>query len=112
MHLLPSLEERVREIATPLKGIHPHLQWEYDFYYRDVSGFAHPSGWGLVLSLSGEANEVPTVEASTRNGYNALFCNGGWFFRILKGWNAVFKRFPEKVVNDWENEWAGNAGIA
>ncbi len=112
LHLLPKLKERVREIATPLKEEHPNLQWEYDFYYRDVSGFAHPSGWGLVLSLSGDPDEVPMVEASVRNGYNAVFCNGGWFSRILKCWNSVFKRIPEDIVKDWEKRWAVKAGIA
>jgi len=112
LHLLPKLEERVRAIATPLKEEHPNLEWEYDFYYRDVSGFAHPSGWGLVLSLSGDPDEVPMVEASVRNGYNAVFCNGGWFFRILRCWNAVFKRVPEDIVKNWEKEWAVKAGIA
>lgn len=111
LHLLPKLEERVRAIATPLKEQYPHLEWEYNFYYRDVSGFAHPSGWGVVLSLSGNPDEVPMVEASVRNGYNAVFCNGGWLFRILKCWNAVFNRVLGDRVKEWEKEWAVRAGI-
>jgi hypothetical protein len=112
IRLLPSLEERVRDIATALRAKHPHLQWEYDFYYRDVSAFAHPSGWGLVLSLHWSPEEVPMVEASVRNGYNAVFCNGGWFFRIFKCWNSVFGRLSAEMVRGWEREWAREAGIA
>ncbi len=109
--LLPSLQERVRGIAEPLRSEHPNLEWEYEFYYRDVSGFAHPSGWGFVLSLQSGQDEVPVVEASPRNGYNAVFCNGGWFFRILKCWNVVFGKIPSDQIKEWERVWAQQAGI-
>lgn len=49
--LLPHLAERVREVATSIPTEQPPLQWEYDMYYRDVSGFAHPSGWGMWSTL-------------------------------------------------------------
>lgn len=107
LSLLPSVEDRVRTIAEPLKERHPNLEWEYEFYYRDVSGIAHMSGWGLVLSMSGE-----TVQSSPRTGYNAVLCNGLWFFRILNCWNRTFRRIADDTLfNDWLTNWAKRAQI-
>lgn len=107
LSLLPSVEDRVRTIAELLKERHPNLKWEYEFYYRDVSGIAHMSGWGLVLSMSGE-----TVQSSPRTGYNAVLCNGLWIFRILNCWNRTFRRIADDTLNDWLTEWAKRAGIS
>jgi hypothetical protein len=107
LSLLPSLEDRVRTIAESLKERHPNLEWEYESYYRDVSGIAHMSGWGLVLSMSGE-----TVRSSPRTGYNAVLCNGLWIFRILNCWNRTFRRIADDTLNDWLTEWAKRAGIS
>ncbi|MDE3242009.1 MAG: hypothetical protein KGO52_04715 [Nitrospirota bacterium] len=112
MSLLPRLEERVRVIVGPLRATYPNLNWEYEFYYRDVSGFAHPSGWGLILSLQGDVDEVPMVEASPRSGYNAVFCNATWFVRILKRWNMIFRRISDDTLQKWLNEWGARAGLA
>lgn len=107
LSLLPSIEHRVRTIAEPLKETYADLEWEYEFYYRDVSGFAHMSGWGMVLSMSGE-----TVQSSPRTGYYAVLCNGLWLFRILKCWNRTFRRIADDTLNDWLTEWAKRAGIS
>jgi len=108
--LLPSLEERVKALAEPLKHAHPNLVWEYDFYYRDVSGFAHPSGWGTALSLSSKGDDVPMVESSPRIGYNAVNLNGAWLFRILQCWNREFRILASGTIDDWQREWAQRSG--
>lgn len=107
LSLLPSLEDRVRTIAESLKESHPNLGLEYESYYRDVSGIAHMSGWGLVLSMSGE-----TVQSPPRTGYNAVLCNGLLIFRILTCWNRTFRRIADDTLNDWLTEWAKRAGIS
>ncbi|ALA57795.1 DUF5677 domain-containing protein [Nitrospira moscoviensis] len=112
LQLLPSLQERVRSLAEPLKETVPNLEWEYEFYYRDVSGFAHPSGWGTALSLSGSDDSIPTVECSPRVGYNAVMLNGGWLFRILRCWNRKFRIVSEDTVNEWHREWAARSRVA
>lgn len=104
LRLLPHIEHRVGTIAETLKETYPNLKWEYEFYYRDVSGFAHMSGWGLVLSMSGEA-----VQASPRTGYNAVLCNSLWLFRILNCWNRTFRRIADDTLNDWLTEWTARA---
>ena len=106
LSLLPSIEHRVRTIAEPLKETYADLEWEYEFYYRDVSGFAHMSGWGMVLSMSGE-----TVQSSPRTGYYAALCNGLWLFRILNCWNRTFRRIADDTLNDWLTEWAARTDI-
>jgi len=111
LRLLPTLEERVRSLAEPLKSTVPHLVWEYEFYYRDVSGFAHPSGWGIVLSLSEAEDGIPTVESSPRVGHNAVNLNGGWFFRILRCWNRIFKMVSDETIDEWQKEWMIASGI-
>lgn len=105
--LLPSFKRRVKTIAEPLKKTHSNLEWEYESYYRDVSGFAHMSGWGLVLSMSGK-----TVQPSSRTGYNAVLCNSLWLFRILNCWNRTFRRIADDTLNDWLTEWATRADIS
>jgi hypothetical protein len=111
LRLLPTLEERVKDLAEPLKGKVPNLIWEYDFYYRDVSGFAHPSGWGIALSLSNPKDSVPIVEPSSRVGYFAVLLNGNWFFRILKCWNTTFKVVPDETIEQWHREWVIKSGV-
>jgi hypothetical protein len=110
LQLLPSLQERVRSLAEPLKKTVPNLEWEYEFYYRDVSGFAHPSGWGTALSLTNSEDSVPTVECSPRVGYNAVMLNGGWFFRILRCWNRRFRIVSEDTVDECHREWIERSG--
>lgn len=111
LSLMPPLNQRVGDLVEPLKRTVPNLMWEYDFYYRDVSGFAHPSGWGIVLSLSGREDSVPTVEASPRVGHNAVMLNGGWFFRILRCWNRTFKVVPDEAIDTWHKEWMLKSGL-
>ena len=36
LQLMPSLKDRVQSLAEPLKETVPNLEWEYEFYYRDV----------------------------------------------------------------------------
>jgi hypothetical protein len=111
LQLLPSLKERVQSLTEPLKETVPNMEWEYEFYYRDVSGFAHPSGWGMTLSLANSHENIPTVECSPRVGYNALSLNGAWFFRILRRWNATFHVVPNETVDVWHKEWIHASGI-
>ena len=111
LQLLPSLQERVRSLAEPLKNIFPNLEREYELYYRDVSGFAHPSGWGTALSLTESEDSIPTVECSPRVGYNAVILNGDWIFRILRCWNKRFQIVSEETVNEWHREWVERSGV-
>jgi len=109
--LLPSLEKRVESLAESMKSTVPNLVWEYQFYYRDVSGFAHPSGWGITLSLSNSDGDVPVVDPSSRIGYNAVMLNGGWFFRIVRCWNRTFKVVAEDAIDKWHREWIIKSGV-
>jgi len=111
LQLLPSLQDRVQSLVEPLKGIIPNLEWEYEFYYRDVSGFAHPSGWGTALSLVNSVDSTPTVECSPRTGYNAVSLNGAWFFRILRCWNRTFLPVSNETIETWHREWVLASGI-
>lgn len=105
LSLLPPLEERVTSLTEPLKSREPNLEWEYQFYYRDVSGFAHPSGWGMAQSISNPNGTIPVVEPPNRIGINAVYLNGAWFFRLLKCWNRSFKVILDKTVEEWREEW-------
>ena len=111
LQLLPSLHERVRSLAEPLKKAVPNLESEYEVYYRDVSGFAHPSVWGTALSLNDSEDSIPTVECSPRVGYNAVMLNGGLFFRILRCWNRRFRIVSEDTVDEWHREGIERSGI-
>jgi hypothetical protein len=111
LSFMPSLKQRVEALIEPLKRTVPNLNWEYGFYYRDVSGFSHPSGWGIVQSLSSVEGSIPTVEASPRIGYNAVMLNGGWFFRILRCWNRTFKVVADDTIDIWHREWMAKSGL-
>ena len=110
LNLTPSLADKVREVARELPQRHQHLLSQYQNYYRDVSGFAHPSAWGLVGSLSDIAPEIQSVEPPLRVGYLAVFCNGGWFLKVLDCWNRVFKKVPAEKVDNWFKEWVLKSG--
>jgi hypothetical protein len=111
LQLLPSLQDRVQSLVGPLKGTILNLEWEYEFYYRDVSGFAHPSGWGTALSLVNSVDSTPTVECSHRTGYNAVSLNSAWFFRILRCWNRTFLLVSNETIETWHREWVLASGI-
>jgi hypothetical protein len=111
LRLMPTLEERVRSLIGPLGIKMPNLFWEYECYYRDVSGFAHPSGWSIALSLFSSDGTVSVVEPSSRVGYNAVMLNGAWFFRILKCWNRTFRVVSEATVEQWHRQWITESGI-
>jgi len=107
--LLPSVRQRAIEVATKLPKKYPHLASQYEFYYRDVSSFAHPSAWGMVCSLSDLGGSLQSVEPSPQTGFKAVFCNGGWFFNVLKIWNEVFGAVPGNTVEQWFKEWTYKA---
>jgi hypothetical protein len=111
LHLLPKLEERVNSLVEPLKTREPNLAWEYAFYYRDVSGFAHPSGWGSTNSLSYAEGSVPVVGPENRIGLNAVLLNGSGLFRIMKCWNRTFKEVSDETVEEWHQQWQINSGV-
>jgi hypothetical protein len=102
--LLPSLVERAREVATKLPTEQPHLQWEYDMYYRDVSGFAHSSGWGMWSTLPRKGGPIE-LKANPTVGVKALMCNGAWFLRVIRVWNKVAGVLPDEQIRRWEDEW-------
>lgn len=106
LHLLPKLQQRVRDLSEPLMKTYPNLEWEYEAYYRDVSGFAHASGWGVALSISNPGEGVENVEPRLETGHNAVLNNGGWFFRILDLWNRVFNVLPREKLVEWHTDWA------
>lgn len=95
----------MNSLTAPLKNREPNLKWEYDFYYRDVSGFAHPSGWGTGQSISDPNGTVPVVEPQNRLGINAVYLNGAWFIRLLKCWNRTFNEVSTEIVEEWHQEW-------
>lgn len=111
LSLLPTLKERVESLTEPLRSREPNLEWEYQFYYRDVSGFAHPSGWGIAQSISNPNGTVPVVEPPNRIGFNAVYLNGAWFFRLLKCWNRTFKEVSDETVEEWHQQWQINSGV-
>lgn len=104
--LMPFVEQRAREIAQALKDIYPSILWEYEVYYRDVSGFAHPSAWGSMSFLRKENGPV-VVESTPEVGRKAVLCNGDFFLRIINRWNAVFEVRPRETVSQWQADWAG-----
>ena len=110
LQLMPKVKRIVDDLSDPLKGIYPRLLWEYEFYYRDVSGFTHPSGWGAALSISNPGEPVETVQARTEIGHKAMLCNGGWFFRILDRFNKVFEVVPHQTLSEWHREWDLKSG--
>lgn len=102
--LLPNLAERTREVATKLPSEYPRLQWEYDMYYRDVSAYAHSSGWGLWSTLP--RNEGPLeMKSNPQLGIRALMCNGAWLLRVIRVWNKVSLVLPDFQLKTWEAEW-------
>jgi hypothetical protein len=101
--LLPDLQERVREIA-PKATRYQNLEWEYEVYYRDVSSFSHPSGWGLWSNLPMGKGPIE-MKSSPAIGVKALTCNGGWFLRVLWIWNEVFQVVPQNLIRQWESRW-------
>jgi hypothetical protein len=105
LHLLPPIETQAREIAPALKEIYPNILWEYDVYYRDVSGFSHPSAWGTMSFLRKESDPI-LVESTPEVGRKAVLCNGDWFLRITNRWNAVFEVLPRETVTEWQADWA------
>ncbi len=105
LRLIPGLQEMVRELSEPLRDVYPNLAWEYDTYYRDVSGFAHPTGWGIVLSISNPGDPVEDAVPRLETGYNAVLNNGGWFFRILDRWNKTFQIMERVTLEQWHREW-------
>lgn len=109
LRLLPTLKERVESLAGPLNSREPNLEWEYEFYYRDVSGFAHPSGWGITQSLAHPNGRVSVVEPENRMGLNAVYLNGAWFIRLLKCWNKTFKEVSDATVEEWHQQWQINS---
>lgn len=111
LKLLPTLEKRVHCLKELLKTREVNLIWEYDFYYRDVSGFAHPSGWGSKNSLSYTEGPVPVVEPQNRIGLNAVLLNGSGIFRIMKCWNRTFKVLLEETLEQWHKLWMTQSGI-
>ena len=105
LRLLRSIEERLRSIADALAETYPDLVWEYEVYYRDVSGFAHPSAWGLMSFL--EPQEGPIrLESPPDVGRRALVSNGEWLFRVLNRWNTVFEVLPAPTLTEWHTEWS------
>ena len=110
LNLLPKLWKRIDSLKEPLKTREPNLVWEYDFYYRDVSGFVHPSGWGSINSLSYAEGPVPVVEPQYRIGLNAVLLNGSGLFRIMKCWNRTFKVLLEETLDKWHKLWMTNSG--
>ena len=111
LHLLPKLNLRVNSLVEPLKTREPNLAWEYDFYYRDVSGFSHPSGWGSKNSLSYAEGSVTVVKPQNRIGRNAVLLNGSGLFRIMKCWNRTFKVLSEETLDTWHRLWMTKSGI-
>jgi len=111
LNLLPKLEQRVDSLKEALKTREPNLFWDYDFYYRDVSGFVHPSGWGSINSLSYAEGPVSVVEPQHRIGLNAVLLNGSGLFRIMKCWNRTFKVLLEETLDQWHKLWMTNSGI-
>lgn len=104
--LLPRVKAMVDQLAAPLSNKYPHLKWEYDMYYRDVSGFAHPSAWGLMQTITGSEAETLKIESTLQVGEKALLWNGGWFLRLVRVFNDEFKIIPEAEVIQWQEEWA------
>ncbi len=102
--LLPNLAERTRDVATKLSGEYPHLQWEYDMYYRDVSAYAHSSGWGLWSTLASSEGPLE-IKTNPQLGIRALMCNGAWLLRVIRVWNKVSLVLPDSQLKAWETEW-------
>lgn len=111
LHLLPKLKSRADSLVEPLKNREPNLAWEYDVYYRDVSCFAHPSGWGNMNSLSYAEDSVTVVGPQNRIGRNAVQLNGTGLFRIMKCWNRTFKVLSEETLDQWHKQWMTESGI-
>lgn len=111
LRLMPTIEERVRSLIDPLKSREPNLEWEYKFYYRDVSGFAHLSSWGITNSLQYFEGSVSFVEPQNRIGLNAVLLNGSGLFRIMKCWNRTFKVLSEETLEQWHRLWMTRSGI-
>ena len=105
LSLIPSVKDRTTDVGNKLSRRYPHLKSQYENYYRDVSSFAHPSAWGLSCSLSEVSPTVQSVEPLPRIGFMAVFCNGGWFFNVLRCWNKVFRMVPEESIEQWSKEW-------
>jgi len=108
LSLVPSMEQRVRDIAGPLEDIYPNLSWEYEVYYRDVSGFAHPSAWGTMSFIRSTATPL-RAESTPEIGRKAVFCNGEWFLRVINRWNAVFQVCSREQISSWHAQWADTA---
>lgn len=106
LRLLPSVGKRLRTIAEALAPTYADLLWEYEVYYRDVSGFVHPSAWGLISFLEPEDGPI-RLESPPDIGRRALVCNGEWFFRVLNRWNTVFEALPPAPLTEWYTEWEG-----
>ncbi len=102
--LLPSFAERTRDVATKVPLEHPHLQWEYNMYYRDVSAYAHSSGWGMWSTLTRRDGPLE-MKTSPTVGIKALMCNGAWFLRVIRVWNKVAGVLPDSHLKAWEAEW-------
>lgn len=104
--LLPSIEKRVNEVAAQLSAECPHLQFHYEMYYRDVSGFAHSSAWGIMSRLPRSTSGPIEATADPSLGIQALMTNGEWFLRVLWAWNKVAKVLTEEQIQGWQKEWA------
>lgn len=107
LNLMPSLEERVR--SPEVKAKYQKILWEYDMYYRDVSSFSHPSGWGLFSRATDLNQPVMYIESTPEIGFKALLCNVGWFFRILDCFNRVFQVVPSPLIQGWHDTWTKQA---
>lgn len=108
--LMPSLEKRAYDLAKEQAKKFSDARWQYDVYYRDVSSHAHPSTWGLSQSVSFEDDDFLIVEPQTWTGFKAVWCNGGWLFKMLYQWNAVFNHLPVETLDEWFKEWITTAG--
>jgi len=106
LRVLPSIEERVRTITPTLHHVYPDLLWEYEVYYRDVSGFSHPSAWGMISFFDPPPRGPIRIETPPDVGRRALLSNGEWFLRILNRWNTVFEGVPSATLTEWQGEWA------
>jgi hypothetical protein len=109
--IMPRIQPMVDEVAMLRRDMYPNLRLEYDLYYRDVSGFAHPSAWGFTQSMTESDGGLLTIESTPKVGEKALLSNGGWFLRILRRFNNVCKVVPDAEVTGWQEQWARSVGL-